>query len=112
MEIEVKKELDIFIIKIIGRLDAVTTTEFEAAINGLIAEGGNKLIFDMGELQYVSSAGLRSFLGTAKSLKAGNGLVAFFSLQESVNKVFQMSGFNKIFKLFNSMEEATKFMNT
>ncbi len=111
MEIEVNKELDICVIRIIGRLDAVTSAEFEATINGLISGGGNKLIFDMGQLQYVSSAGLRSFLGTAKSLKAGNGRMAFFSLQESVNKVFQMSGFNKIFKLFNSREEATEFMN-
>lgn len=40
MEIEVNKELDICVIRIIGRLDAVTSAEFEATINGLISGVG------------------------------------------------------------------------
>ena len=64
------------------------------------------LLVNFSELEYISSAGLRSILATAKQLKARNGEIMFTGLKNTVKEVFEISGFYSIFKTFETEEEA------
>jgi anti-sigma B factor antagonist/stage II sporulation protein AA (anti-sigma F factor antagonist) len=106
MEITKKKEGNATVVSIIGRMDAVSSPEFENKIEGLIAEGENNLIIDLGKLDYISSGGLRSILAAAKKLKAKEGQLLLASLNEIVKEVFEISGFSFIIPIYESVDTA------
>jgi anti-sigma B factor antagonist len=106
MEINKKKEDGILIICLNGRLDAVSSPDFDRELGQLVDDGETSIVFDLNELNYISSAGLRSFLIIAKKLKAKSGKIALTSLQDIVKQVFEVSGFNQILPIFNSVDEA------
>ena len=89
-----------------GRMDAVSAPEFETKLEAWIDEGDNVFIIDLSELDYISSAGLRSILATAKKLKAKKGDILLAALQDAVKEVFEISGFSSIIPIYDSMEAA------
>lgn len=106
MEINTKKVENIAVTSVKGRMDAVTVQEFEKSVSELLSGGENVLLVNFSELEYISSAGLRSILATAKQLKARNGEIMFTGLKNAVKEVFEISGFYSIFKTFETEEEA------
>jgi anti-anti-sigma factor len=102
MEINSRKEKNIPVVSVKGRIDAVTAPEFEKNMSDLISKGENNLIINFADLEYISSAGLRSILATAKKLKAEGGKMLFAGLQGPVEEVFKISGFYSIFSIFDS----------
>jgi anti-anti-sigma factor len=108
MEIQTAKEEKAVIVSVQGRIDAVTAPEFEKALSSLIARGENVFLFNFSGLEYISSAGLRSILSTAKQLKPKGGSILFSGLKGPVKDVFKISGFGAIFKIFETQEDALK----
>ena len=106
MEVLVKKEDKAFIVAVKGKMDATTAPEFEDKMNELIAQGENCFIIDFSDLTYISSAGLRSVLASAKKLKSTKGKLLFASINGSVKNVFNISGFALIFEIYDSVESA------
>ena len=72
MNIEFEKNTDFSLLKLSGRLDATTVSEFDEKITDLIAEIDKSLLLDLTEIIYVSSAGLRSILKIAKLSRSKN----------------------------------------
>lgn len=108
MEITVRKEGSAAVVSVKGRIDAVTAGEFEKGLSALMAGGDCMLVLDFKGLEYISSAGLRSILSTAKQLKAKEGKMLFAGLQGPVKDVFKISGFGSIFKIYDTEEEALR----
>lgn len=103
MEIQTKKEANATIVTITGRLDAVTAPEYEQKVQELIAGGDIRFVVDFDALDYISSAGLRGLLVTAKLLKAKGGQVRFANVRGTVKEVFDISGFGTIFQMDDSV---------
>jgi len=108
MEISVRKEKNVSVVSVTGRMDAVTAPEFEKNLSELMSKGEKKFLVNLAGLEYISSAGLRSILVIAKQSKAGQGEVIFSGLRGPVEEVFKISGFHSIFKVFESEETALK----
>lgn len=106
METTKRKEGNATVISVKGRMDAVSSPEFENEMEGLMAEGEIAFIIDLGELDYISSAGLRSILATIKKLKAKEGKLLLAQLKEMVKEVFEISGFSAIIPIFDSVDAA------
>jgi anti-anti-sigma factor len=87
-------------------MDAITTGEIEHKLSALIDEGERRFGIDLGALEYISSAGLRTFLATAKKLKAEKGAIVFSNLTGNVMEVFKISGFYSLFTVCESTEAA------
>lgn len=102
MEVTKRKEKKFIIISVTGRIDATTAPEFETYLAGLMTEGEKRFLINFTGLDYISSAGLRSILATAKKLKSDAGEIVFSGLRGPVEEVFKISGFNSIFKIFES----------
>ena len=94
------------VIRVQGRLDVITSPEFEQQCSGLLAQGEKLLVADLGAVAYVSSAGLRSVLATAKKLKAVQGKLALCGLQPMVEQVFLLSGFSSFIPICKTLDEA------
>jgi anti-anti-sigma factor len=89
-------------------MDAVTAPVFEKSLSEMIEKGEHSFIVNLSALVYISSAGLRSILATAKQLKNKNGEIIFAGLQGAVEEVFRISGFHSIFKVYETEEKALK----
>ena len=100
------KNREWLVIYVKGRIDAVSSPEFEKKLTDWINEGENHLIVDFGGLEYISSAGLRSVLGTAKKLKAKDGKLVVSDLRDTVKEVFDISGFSTIIPISDTVEGA------
>jgi anti-anti-sigma factor len=108
MEIETKKEKVAAVVSVKGRIDAVTAPEFEKKVIDLISKGEKTFVVNLVELDYISSAGLRSMLAIAKKLKEREGKIVFAGLRGPVEQVFKIAGFPSIFNVFDSEESALK----
>lgn len=69
MQFTTRKENDVLIAGLAGRMDAVTAPDFDRQFKEWFSGGANLFVFNLSELQYISSAGLRSILAAAKQLK-------------------------------------------
>jgi len=106
MDFQSRKEANATIVTLTGRLDAVTTPEYEKQARALIAGGEQTLVLDFGQLDYISSAGLRGLLVTAKLLQPGGGRLRFANVGGNVRSVFEMSGFTTMFPIDDSVATA------
>lgn len=106
MDILTTKEAKASVLTITGRMDAVTAPEFEKVIKQLIEEGSTAFVVDFKGLDYISSAGLRALLATAKLLKGKNGQIRFANITGTVKEVFDISGFGSIFQMHDSVAAA------
>ena len=69
------------IVDVTGRMDAATSRDVETALNALIGEGVRKVVFNGGELTYISSSGLRVILASLKRLRMDGGEMVLAALQ-------------------------------
>ncbi len=106
MEFDSGKQGNALVIKVKGRMDAVSAPEFEKECSDWIETGEKTLIIDLGGLEYISSAGLRSILAAAKKIKSVQGNISFCSLLGMVQEVFSISGFATMFPIHDSLADA------
>ncbi|MCF8104178.1 MAG: STAS domain-containing protein [Desulfohalobiaceae bacterium] len=106
MEFCSSREQGVMTIKVSGRLDAGNAPEFEKECANCLDEGDTHLLVGLEDLEYISSAGLRSILSTGKKLKARGGDLILCSLNGMVQEVFDISGFSSIFSIYDTMEAA------
>ena len=110
MKIEKQKHEKATILALSGRMDAVTSPEFENSFSELIAQGEKSFVVDLSGLEYISSAGLRGILNSAKRVGQVQGKLVFTGLQGSVHEVLKISGFLSILKVSPTAAEALSGM--
>lgn len=88
-----------------GRLDFGAAADFQQQLEQAVAAKPARLVVDCAGLDYVSSAGLRSFLVAARAAKAAGTRFTACSLQPSVNEVFEISGFSRIIEVLAGRPE-------
>lgn len=76
----------------VGRVDTLTSPELEQAV---VLDGVEILVFDLAEVDYVSSAGLRVLLSAQKKMAGKSMIVA--NAKPAVKEVFDITGFSDIF---------------
>jgi stage II sporulation protein AA (anti-sigma F factor antagonist) len=106
MDLQTKIENNAIVVTISGRLDAITAPEYEKRIRELIDNGNIYFVVDFEQLDYIGSAGLRGLLVMAKLLNAKGGRAYLANVKGNVRSVFDMCGFNAVFKMENSVAEA------
>ena len=100
------------IITIKGRLDAAAAPVADNALKKIVEEGCTRLLFDFGELEYLSSGGVRVILGVAKELKRKGGKIVLCSLNKFVKEIFIVSGVESLIPIEDSIESGLNQLNT
>lgn len=106
MQIWTKSREDIYIIEISGRMDTISSKEVEAKLEEAIDHNYAKIIIDLAGVDYISSVGLRVLLAALKKQKEKMGSMMLASFQPFVRDIFKMTGFDRIFTISSSQEEA------
>jgi anti-anti-sigma factor len=92
--------------RIVGKIDALTSPDLQAAADSAISAGNPRIVFDLREVTYISSAGLRVIAMTAKHAKAANGGLAVFGLQPAISEVFEIAGLRTVIPIASNEIEA------
>jgi anti-anti-sigma factor len=108
MDIEQRIEGNMTIVSPHQKLDTATALNAGQALSTLVDQGVRKIVVDFSDVPYISSAGLRVILLTAKQLRAKGGELCVCCLNEAVEEVFEISGFNTLLPVFASSADATR----
>jgi anti-anti-sigma factor len=94
------------ILSVGGRIDFESALEFENHVNAMLREPGDCYIIELSKVELLSSAGLRVMLSTAKRVDQRNAALGLAAPSQVVRQVFEISHFNLLFKIFDSVPEA------
>ena len=94
MDIIKEQDGDVLTIRPNGRLDTVSAPQLEAELRNSIS-GVKELVFDLADLQYVSSAGLRVLLSAQKVMNRQGGM-RIRNANDEVREIFEVTGFDEI----------------
>lgn len=93
-----KEENNDYVMYFEGRLDTAEAAKVEKELQPLAECSGHDIVLDCSKLEYISSSGLRLFLGVLKKGKAQGSHVYIKGLSEDIRSVFKMTGFINLFE--------------
>jgi anti-sigma B factor antagonist len=99
---------DISIIRVGGYIDTTTSSELERALDSLLKAGVYQVIIDLGNVDYISSAGWGIFISEIKGIRERGGDLKLARMIPDVYEVFELLEFNYILKAFNTIEDAIR----
>ncbi|HXR62901.1 MAG TPA: STAS domain-containing protein [Rudaea sp.] len=90
-----------------GKLDATSTQEFDNALDLVLKQvpPGGTLVFDLADLEYISSAGLRSLFRARKAMKANGGRSLVMQAQPQVQAVLDIVKAVPVSEVFRNAAE-------
>jgi anti-sigma B factor antagonist len=104
------KSLGAVTVKLTGSLDTATAPELEREITPVLAGEIKHLVFDLADLKFISSAGLRIFSIARKQLKERGGQASFVNLQPQIQEVFEIMKSLPGVAIFKDMAELDRYL--
>ena len=95
MTINVERDFELVTLEITGRLDTTTAPNLETVVNNL-SEDVKELVFNMAELEFIASAGIRVLLGAYKKMISNQGIMRIEKPNDMVCNVFETNGLSEM----------------
>jgi anti-sigma B factor antagonist len=89
-----------------GFINAHTVRLFEGAIQQALDEGRYRIVVSGAELKYIASAGLGAIMGVVEEVRTNGGDIRLADLNETVRNIFEILGFNHLYRIFPSEMDA------
>ena len=92
-----------------GRIDHATAEAFKTALLAQLdacAPGRDRVVLDLGGVDYIASVGLRALMLAARQAKGQGSTLVVAALQPMVREVFEISRFTLLFTVFASVRDA------
>jgi anti-sigma B factor antagonist len=89
-----------------GFVNAHTVRLFEGAIQKAMEDRRYRIVVSGSGLTYIASAGLGALMGAIEEIRANGGDIRLADLNETVRNIFEILGFNHLYKIFPSEMEA------
>lgn len=106
MEIHIEARESATVVAIEGSVDGLTAETLLETLRGQVEDGNTRLVADLSDVDYTSSAGLRALLATVKEARRRGGDVRLAQVNPNVRKVLDLSGFTSILKLYDEVDAA------
>lgn len=106
-----EKSTGVFTVYVEGSIDTTTYPILEKKVDLILQSSPTAIIFDMKDVDYMSSAGVRVILKTRKVLKKKNGQVFLIHLQPQIKKVFEIIKALPTTQVFSNVEELDHYLD-
>jgi anti-sigma B factor antagonist len=106
LSIETDNTQSVSFMKIKGRVDSETAPELDTAFTKLLNENRNKIVLNLQNVEFLSSAGLRAMVKVLKESQKSGGDVRLASVSEPIEVILRTVGMMQMFKMFSTSEEA------
>ena len=111
MQVDWSRNAGVLIAKPIGRIYSADYLEWQTALEAGIGADDHAMVVDFGEVPYLSSAGLRVLLTTAKRFRQPGQAFVICQLRRTVRKVLAASGFDGVIPVYESEAAAVAAIN-
>jgi anti-sigma B factor antagonist len=102
----------ISIIKVGGYIDTTTSSELERALDSLLKQGRFYIVVDLGNVDYISSAGWGIFISEIKSIRENGGDLKLVRMVPDVYEIFELLEFHHILDVYDKVDEAVNKFET
>lgn len=109
MEFKVEDKEKFKLIYLSGRCDLTDFEKFNSVLQESISGDYKEVLIDCTDFEYINSSGLKAIIMNAKEFKQKGGNFSFVNLGTNVEKVFSITGYTDLFKIFKTTEEALKY---
>ena len=109
MAISESRHGDAVVIRIDGRLDNSSTEELEQLVRDVLERKEQKILFDFSGLDYINSSGLRILIMAFQQLRPDGGKIGICGIRDYIQEVFEVSGYDRLFAMFPTVEESDGF---
>jgi len=94
------------LVKAVGRVDSNTAPELEKAFNEIVDGGKTGIVFDMEQVDFISSRGLWVLLETQKACKRGNGKLILVNVSDDMQQSLDLAGVKHFIDILNDVTAA------
>ena len=108
LTVESRQVGDVTVISPQGFINAHTVREFEQALNRALEGGHEKILINGAGLAYIASAGLGVIMGLIEDFRAKGGDIRLAELNDTVENIFEVLGFNHLVKVLKSENEGVE----
>jgi anti-sigma B factor antagonist len=106
LEITVSEMKNVRLLEVSGRVDSVSADDLKAALEDALKDGFSKLVVDLHDVEYMSSAGLRELVSALKQSHRQDGDLRLANPSDRVMEVLELAGLNTIFQVYPTRAEA------
>ena len=104
MEITTTQHKRCDVIKMTGRIDTYTAPQLQEAMDAIIDAGRFGIVFDMENVDFLSSKGLWVLTETQKACKKYNrGKLVLVNVEEKIHKSFELVGMSSYFEIYDDL---------
>jgi anti-sigma B factor antagonist len=108
LQIRTRTQEGIPVIQLSGEVDAYTCSRFRDAMIDAIEQGHPSIVVSMTDVEYIDSSGLGTLVGGLKRSSEKGGRIAVVCNSSQIRKVFEITGLEKVFPLFEDETEAAR----
>jgi anti-anti-sigma factor len=105
VDIGERRQANILVLAPVGRIDNLTSTEFQARLLAAVTSGSADVVVDFSGVEYISSAGLRALMAASRQ-KPRERRLAVARLNAVVHEIFTISRFSHLVPVFATVEQA------
>lgn len=106
MNIQTRDLKQVSVVKITGRVDSATAPEVSRALQDLMDARRHRVVLDLQDIEYMSSAGLRVLVAMLKTAKQGGGDLKLAQPARRVREALDLAGLTPVFNLYSDVVEA------
>jgi anti-anti-sigma factor len=106
MNITERVENGVSVFTLEGRVDTQGAREMDEVLQSAVSQGRYKMVLDMAEVSYISSAGLRTLADVVTKDREQGGDLKLVALSRKVLRVLRIIGFDRFFSVYDTLEEA------
>jgi len=108
LEVETQARGDASVLVLRGEIDVYTAPRLRQAIVDLVDGGATRIVVDMERVDFLDSTGLGVLVEGLKRVKTREGSLSIVATQDKILKIFDITGLNKAFPIFVSVDDALK----
>ena len=97
---------EVSVISVKGYVDTTTSADLEESLKRLLGKGRYDIVIDLGDVNYISSAGWGIFISEIKEIRENGGDLKLAAMIGDVYEVFELLEFQTILESFDTVEEA------
>jgi anti-sigma B factor antagonist len=94
------------VVKAAGRVDSNTAPDLEKAFNEIIDNGKSGIVFDMADVDFISSRGLWVLLETQKACKKNRGQLVLVNVSENMQQSLDLAGVKHFIDMYDDLTAA------
>lgn len=106
MNILVREEKGVTLFTVDGRVDTQGAVTMDQSLQAAVNQGKYKMIMDMTDVTYISSAALRSLADVLTKSKNAGGDLKLAAMNSKILRVFRIIGFDRYFTIYDTVEAA------